>query len=110
MCLQVADNPARVWNKEWSELNSISEDQQLSFYRTLVQHLRRLVQERDEYAHVIPSSLSFSVFEWKVIVLIMERIAAFIVGRYRSIHLGFFGFFFSSFMKMDSLAIDWLHH
>lgn len=83
--MQVADNPACVWNKEWSELRSIGlpgcggltedgeeilegeeedgedemengksrrERQREELYRLLVQHLRRLVQERDDYAHV----------------------------------------------------------
>uniref|UniRef100_A0A0P4Y8S8 Girdin n=3 Tax=Daphnia magna TaxID=35525 RepID=A0A0P4Y8S8_9CRUS len=60
---QVADNPACVWNKDWTEWESIEschgtwadkEEQQQhreELFRILVQHLRRLVQERDDYAN-----------------------------------------------------------
>jgi hypothetical protein len=50
-----------VWNKEWSEFESIEsawadkeeqQQQREELFRVLVQHLRRLVQERDDYAHV----------------------------------------------------------
>ncbi len=55
-----------MWNKEWSEFESIEsawadkeeqQQQREELFRVLVQHLRRLVQERDDYAHVYNYSL-----------------------------------------------------
>lgn len=64
----MADNPNCVWNKEWRDWESIDfhtsgvvplegEDhsdqiQRSEIFKMLVHHLKRLVQERDEYAQV----------------------------------------------------------
>ena len=59
--LQVADNPVCVWNNEWAQmfttesfLSASAEDEQqrLELCKILIEHLRRIVQERDDYAHV----------------------------------------------------------
>ncbi|GIY31354.1 protein Daple [Caerostris darwini] len=55
---QITDNPESIWTSEWNELSLVSSEEQEHMYSLLVQHLRRLVKEKDELSQrVIQSAL-----------------------------------------------------
>ena len=60
-----------MWNSEWARmfatesvisLSVEDEQQRLELCKMLIEHLRRLVQERDEYAHVRTNPLFSLLF------------------------------------------------
>lgn len=50
---QVTDNPSTVWTNEWNELSLVPPEDQEHMYSLLVQHLRRLVREKDELSQKV---------------------------------------------------------
>ncbi|KAF8778542.1 Protein Daple like protein [Argiope bruennichi] len=50
---QITDNPESVWTSEWNELSLVPAEDQEHMYSLLVQHLRRLVKERDELSQKV---------------------------------------------------------
>nr|XP_045601739.1 girdin-like isoform X2 [Procambarus clarkii] len=46
---EVTDNPEAVWPTEWTQVEAVPEEQVPLAFTTLVNHCRRLVQERDAY-------------------------------------------------------------
>ncbi|KAK2706070.1 hypothetical protein QYM36_016180 [Artemia franciscana] len=50
-CIQhVTDNPRSIWCSEWSSPSKIEPEQKDALYVILVDHVKRLVKERDDYA------------------------------------------------------------
>ncbi|XP_071041565.1 girdin isoform X3 [Parasteatoda tepidariorum] len=55
---KVTDNPEAIWTNEWNELALVPPDDQEHMFSLLVQHLRRLVKEKDDLSQrVIQSAL-----------------------------------------------------
>ncbi|GFS38409.1 protein Daple, partial [Trichonephila inaurata madagascariensis] len=55
---KITDNPESIWISEWNELPLVPPEDQEHMYNLLVQHLRRLVKEKDELSQrVIQSAL-----------------------------------------------------
>ncbi|XP_054717711.1 girdin-like [Uloborus diversus] len=53
---QITDNPEAIWTNEWNELSLVPPEEQEHMYNMLVQHLRRLVKERDELSQKVVHS------------------------------------------------------
>ncbi|GBM70725.1 Protein Daple [Araneus ventricosus] len=50
---KITDNPESVWTSEWNELSLVPAEDQEHMDSLLVQHLRRLVKERDELSQKV---------------------------------------------------------
>lgn len=63
-----------MWTSEWNELPLVPAEDQEHMYSLLVQHLRRLVKERDELSQVINSPYNITPLCSFVFQVLEERL------------------------------------